>query len=276
MCVCLFNQIVVYVTIVKIRADSTMSDFVTPADLEEAGRWLERQVTTAATERRFTNRRVAVRRPAAIHLLIGDSIGRNAGLGSRLNDDVLLDRCRGGATATTIIDRLEFDLAHWDAIAAAEQLPKGSAVYWISANDVYSRWTGLGSISSETLEQIGQRIRRTLVRLTSRTSSLVVLGPLPRPDGELAGVAWEKTAAFHLERTTKRVVEALAEQQEGAAVQFVPLGRYLTKKQGGRHAVRAECQCWYQDDRVHLNSSGYQKLADAEHLPVWLQFAAGI
>lgn len=214
----------------------------------------------------------AVRR-SAVHLLIGDSIGRDSGLESRLRRDVMLNRCRGGATADSILRSVEYDLRHWDISATVEQLPLGTAVYWISANDVYNRFTGSGSIEADKLQLISLYIRRVIQQLLSRTDSVVVLGPLPRLDGDASGLAWEKTAAFHLERTAKKVVEEILDRQEGGAcIKFVPLGRYLTKKERGRHSVRAECAEWFRDDWVHLSQSGYRKLSEAEHLPVWLKF----
>ena len=250
-----------------------MSDFLDPDDWLEAGQWLERQATAAAPREpsRPVGRHPASR-SAAIHLLVGDSIGRDVGLGSRLRGDVMLNRCRGGATSGSILQHVDFDLAHWDVVAAAEQIPKGSAVYWVSANDVYSRYTGCGNIDPEQLEFCGMNVKWTIQRLLNHASRVVVLGPLPRLDGDLPGIAWEKTAAFHLERSVKRVVEAFVEQEGSVRVKFVPLGRYLTKKQGGRHAMRMECAEWYRDDRVHLSRAGYKKIADAEHLPVWLNF----
>ena len=251
-----------------------MSDFLEPGDLREAGLWFARQTTSVARgapSRPVGRRRTA--RPAAIHLLVGDSIGQDAGLVSRFQHDVVVNRCPRGATAGIILDQLELDMRHWEMRAETEQLPMGTAVYWITANDVYSRYTGCGSISPEELEICGILIRKTIKRLLTRTNRVLILGPLPRPDGDLPGLAWEKTAAYHLERTAKRVVEDMLERREGEHLKFVPLGRCLTKKQGGRHSVRIECAQWYREDGVHLNAAGYEKLGDAMHLPVWLRFA---
>ena len=220
---------------------------------------------------RPVGRRRAIR-PSAIHLLVGDSIGRDSMLESWLRHDVVVNRCRGAQTSDDILKDIDHDINHWEMRAATEHLPLGCAVYWTTANDVYSKWTGSGVIDKAKNQLYGINIRKALQRLLTRTSTVIVLGPLPRLDGELPGVAWEKSAAFHLERTVKRMVEDLAEQQTDAKVVFVPLGRCITKKMGGRHSVRVECAEWYKRDWIHLNRSGYAKLTDAMHLPIWIRF----
>ena len=185
----------------------------------------------------------------------------------------MISRCRGGATANSVLAGLDTDIQHWELVLAAERLTRGSIAYWVTANDVYSKFTGYKSIDPYTLQKIGFAVTSTIKRIAAATDHVVVLGPLPRPDGDLAGIAWEKTAAYHLERTAKKVVDELNERQElRTRLTFVPLGRCLTKKQGGRHAVREECSRWYCDDRIHLNRAGYEKISDAEYLPLWLEF----
>ena len=165
--------------------------------------------------------------------------------------------------------------------AAAKALPKGWAVLWVSANDVYSKETGRGSIEPTHLNICGIKIRQMIGQLLTSTDKILVLGPLPRPDGDMPpdDRAWEKTAAFHLERTAKKTIEALSKQLGGEKqLKFVPLGRCLTVKYAidsnskRRHSIRPECRRWYTWDGIHLNESGYLKIGDAEHLPVWWCF----
>ena len=238
-----------------------------PRELEEATRWLDGQAAGPRQPRRCGS----IRWTTAVHLVIGDSIGRDSGLASRMKNDVVLNRCRGGATAQSIFAGLELDLRHWEMSATAHQLPRGWAVYWVSANNVYSRFTGGSNLDPGLMSTCSLNVQRTVEMLLTRTQRILVLGPLPRLDGDLAGLAWEKTAAFHLERAAKRAVEAVAANHTEARIQFVPLGRCLTKKQGGRHCVRPECAGWFRGDLVHLSLSGYEKLADAQHLPIWVR-----
>ena len=109
--------------------------------------------------------------------------------------------------------------------------------------------------------------------MASCATGVVILGPLARPDGELRGIAWEKTAAFHLERQTLKMAMKLAETWN---IKYVILGRCLTKKGTGRHAFTGDVTAWYKRDGIHLNSEGYSKIADAMHLPVWIQFGAAV
>ena len=142
----------------------------------------------------------------------------------------------------------------------------------MTANDAYSRLTGLGSVDDQVLDQSALLLVKLMKRVTARCPgcAVVILVPLARPDGELRGVAWEKTAAFHLER---RTMKASRNQAGITSVKYVILGRCLTKKQNGRHAITEGCSEWYQPDGVHLSDAGYRKLADAIHLPVWIKFA---
>ena len=93
---------------------------------------------------------------------------------------------------------------------------------------------------------------------------VIVLGPLPRLDGEINGARWEHTSAFHLER---RLLHGLPEE-----VQFVPLGRQLTKKWAGRHSCVDGCARWYTMDSIRLSAEGYARLADI--ISVWLTMDA--
>ena len=256
-----------------------MSDFVSPEDMSEASLWLDRQATAVVV--RPSNRPVGRRRiahSAAVHLLLGDSIALKSGFESRFQRDITLNRCHSGATADIILDNLRMDIRKWEiTAAAAESLPRGWAVLWVSANDVYSRYSGRGSIEPTNLDLCGIKIRQIIWQLRASTDKILVLGPLPRPDGDIPpdDKVWEKTAAYHLERAAKKTIEALSEQLRGEErLQFVPLGRCLTmkcaidKKSKRRHSIRPECRRWYKQDGIHLNESGYMKIGDAEHLPV--------
>ncbi|KAF0295115.1 hypothetical protein FJT64_007247 [Amphibalanus amphitrite] len=197
---------------------------------------------------------------------------RVARLASRYPRDLVIDRCRGGATWTTVLKNLQDDLLPWLHAKDTFHLEPGHIIIWLSGNDSHSRSTGLGRISDELNLQVKVSVRETLLRLSEKQpAAIIVLGPLPRPGGQVSGLAWEKTASSHQERATKEAIESAKDLLHCPAT-LVLLGRALTKKSGGRHSVTAECQgAWYKPDGVHLNAAGYAKMADL--LPVWLRLA---
>ena len=120
-------------------------------------------------------------------------------------------------------------------------------------------------IASARLEDLRRRDLRNVISYLKGKGpqGIIVLGPLPRPGGQEEGIAWERTASYHMERAMKKEVD----QMDG--VSMTTLGRGLTKKLYGRHSMRRECNVWFRDG-VHPNRQGYKKLE--ELLPVWLRF----
>ncbi|KAF0292021.1 hypothetical protein FJT64_009915 [Amphibalanus amphitrite] len=239
-------------------------------DLEEARTWLQQasgveppaEDPPAGADRRSRSHH---RRQPAVHLLLGDSVARDSQLLSRYPGDLLINRARGGATWASTLERLKEDLKPWEHETSTFNLEKGAVILWLSGNDVHRRSTGVGFIDGEVLEQMSRDIRQLLDVLKEKgPKMIIILGPLPRLCAHVDGIAWERTASYHMERATKRTVD----QTEGASM--TTLGRSLTKKKFGRHSVRSECGMWFKDDGVHLNQCGYRKLD--ELLPVWLRF----
>ena len=198
-----------------------------------------------------------------LHLLIGDSIGRDCGLRSRFRRDRFLNEARGGATWATVASRLPETMRRWEEEASAQGRMRGDVVIWLSGNDVYHRQTRLPSFSPETLETAADHAVEVTTTLLGKTENVLVLGPLPRLSGEMPGLRWERSAAFHLERRLSH--------QLPAAAKFIPLGRQLTKKLHNRYSFRPECAVWYAADGTHLSPEGYAKVADSAGLPVWLK-----
>ena len=206
------------------------------------------------------------RRLPKLHLLLGDSIARDSGMISRLRNDVIFSRARGGATWSSLGRSLPDLLREWSAEAEELGRTRGAVLVWITGNDVYNRYTGLSSYSENILMDVSDHAGSVIHTLMLQATEVIVLGPLPRLSGEVMGTRWEQTAAFHLER---RLFHQLPR-----GTRFVPLGRQLTRKSGGRYACVAGCQGWYSGDGVHLSPAGYAKLADAAELPVWLRLSA--
>ncbi|KAF0290294.1 hypothetical protein FJT64_011510 [Amphibalanus amphitrite] len=198
-----------------------------------------------------------------LHLLLGDSIANRAGLASRFPKDQVLNRARGGETWRSLFDRVEDDIAVWQVATTAMGKQRGEIIVWLTGNDVYSRLSRMSSFTAESLTAIGLLAEVLVKRLRSHTSSVLLLGPLPRLAGEVIGTTWEATAAYHLERT-------LLKAQLDPVARVLPLGRALTRKMGRKRHGLMGCNRWYQQDGIHLNRDGYEKVADAGSFPVWL------
>ncbi|KAF0294530.1 hypothetical protein FJT64_007817 [Amphibalanus amphitrite] len=193
-----------------------------------------------------------------MHLVLGDSIARRATISSRLPDDLVLNRAKGGETWRSLLERLETEVAAWQTAATAANLLPGIVVLWLTGNEVYSRLSLLASFDKALLTTVGRTAAAVIARLKS-ADQVIVLGPLPRLAGEMHGVTWEYTAAYHLERTLVKL---------DTEAKIVPLGRALTRKiSKNRHGLKG-CEGWYLPDGIHLSPEGYQKLADI--VPLWL------
>ena len=202
---------------------------------------------------------------APLHLLIGDSVARDSGLRSRLRSDKLLNLAKGGATWASTARDLGDLIECWTTEAAGEGRRLGDVVIWLTGNDVYSRLTRLSNFTPETLSESGRLAADVCRRLLER-GRVTVLGPLPRPSGEVAGCRWETTASYHLERRLKHALPP--------EVRLVPLGRQLLRRADGRYCVTPECATSFRRDGVHLASEGYSRVADALQLPIWLHLNA--
>ncbi|KAF0306885.1 hypothetical protein FJT64_021707 [Amphibalanus amphitrite] len=90
--------------------------------------------------------------------------------------------------------------------------------------------------------------------LLTRTRWILVLGPLLLLDGDLAGLAWKKTTAYHLERAAKScggrlVVPAAAAAAGGAAGRAELLLRPELLLQALSEAVPRKMDWWRERDR---------------------------
>ena len=92
------------------------------------------------------------RQRGKLHLLIGDSVARYSGMRSRINADRLLNLSRGGATWASVALQLPELMDEWRRVAAAEERRLGTAVVWLTGNDVYDRLSGLPSFTDVSLE----------------------------------------------------------------------------------------------------------------------------
>lgn len=201
-----------------------------------------------------------------LHLILGDSIAKRAAFSACSPEDRILNRARGGATWSSLLGEVNQAIVSWRTAAAATGRTTGTAIIWLTGNDVYSKLSGLPRYSDVTLKEIARQACLVLQRLRSH-GEVVILGPLPRLAGELRGCTWNSTAAYRLERT-------LIRGGPGDLAAVVPLGRYLTRKMGRRRSGMKGCEPWFRDDGVHLTEEGYARLAGAGAFPKWLQMKA--
>ena len=193
-------------------------------------------------------------------------IVRDSGLSSRLPGVQVVNLTTGGATWKSLENKLPGIIQVWKACIAEAGCRPGRCLVWMTGNDIYSRLTGLASYAEETLDRVTGHARRVVAELLLHADGVLVLGPLPRLSGEVAPVKWEQTAAFHLERRLKH--------QLPPRVQFVPLGRQLTRKMNNIRSLNAGCAEWFRPDHTHLSPAGYERVADAPDLSIWVKIAA--
>ncbi|KAF0301930.1 hypothetical protein FJT64_025935 [Amphibalanus amphitrite] len=137
----------------------------------------------------------------------------------------------------------------------------------MTGNDIYSRLTGLPSASDKTLLRMSGNATEVTDALLGIAEAVIVLGPVVRLDGEILPVQWEDTAAYAAERHLKHTLPR--------EVDFVPVGRQLTKKLWKRAHCVSDCKQWYELDQIHINPEGFRKMAAAEGLPSWIRFRDG-
>lgn len=205
------------------------------------------------------------RRRPRMHLVVGDSIARRAGLGSRFPGDRMLSRARSSETWGSLLDQISYDLRAWQIAAEAEGLTPGAIIIWLTGNDVYGPISHLRSFDDEKLLEIGRLARRVIGSCGEAAREVIVLGPLPRTAGELGPAIWQETASYKLERTLIH---------QPGNFKFVTLGQALTRKVGRNLHALAGVDHWFKDDGIHLSRAGYGKLAEAGSLPIWLTLSA--
>ena len=208
------------------------------------------------------------RQTPPLHLLLGDSVARGCQMRSRLRRERMRNGAWGGATWSELREELDGVLGAWEQEAAAEGRRLGSAVIWMTGNDVYSKESGLRCDGDSRLADIAEDAKYVTRRLLRMAERVLVLGPLPRYGAELSGTPWICTAAYRLER---RLLHQLPRR-----VKLITLGRQLCRKNRGDYAIGHKCAGWFTRDRVHISPTGLGKLLDAGALPVWLTMDAAI
>ena len=201
-----------------------------------------------------------------LHLLIGDSIARDAGLHSRLRHDEVLNLAKGGATWATTARDLDNIIDTWTTEAAGRGRRLGDVIIWITGNDVYKRHSARHNYNEAGLARCGAHAGVVCRRLLARGGGVTLLGPLPRLSGDVTGSRWETTASYHLERRLKHSLPP--------EVRLVQLGRQLLRRTCGGYRVTAECAPAFRRDGVHLTAQGYARLAAAKAMPEWVAMTA--
>lgn len=194
-----------------------------------------------------------------VHLLLGCSIARDAGLEVGSEDDIVIDLTTGGNTWSRVASHLRDDLRSWRNAAVIFGLELGKIIIWLSGNEAYDRHTGSDVISEAPPGQLEGVIRDVLAAVR-QVGTPVLLGALPRIWTDRL-LPWEHTPAYKLDRKVK---EAAAEGE------YHSLGKALTKKLQGRHVLVDDCREWFRPDGIHLSRAGYAKVASASVFPSWL------
>ena len=192
-----------------------------------------------------------------LHLIVGDSVARDAPYRASAWEDSVLNLSKNSATWRMLSKRIHGDLKSWSTVAAASGKARGTLIMWLSGNDAYSQLSGLANKDRAHLRKVQDEVREVLgkIREAGYTEEVVVLGPIPRPAADLMEGTWESTGAYHLER-------ALLKMRLGDGVTLVKLGRALTIKiSKKRSGIGYKCLPWYKQDQVHLSAGGYRKLA---------------
>ena len=185
---------------------------------------------------------------------------------------VVFNRARGGETWASLLSHLHTDLQLWRSQAEARELEVGRIIVWLNGNEAYSRLTGIANVSEATLWRFTRAATQVLQRLVQEGRPVAVLGPLPRPEGEVAGVPWDGTMAYRLER---RLVALRRAGRVDAAVEIYPVGRALCKKIAGEKRLENYYE-FYDIDYVHLTRRGYLRVSHSPAFPRWLRVHARV
>ena len=196
---------------------------------------------------------------AALHVLIGDSIARDAPFRVR-RPDQLLRLTTGGMTWARL--PVERHLHRWREEASTRGLRVGVAVVFLTGNDVYARRRGAADLPTDAHWDVLQKtVVRCVAALAAAAERVILLGPLPRFATD-AGKPWERTAAYHLERHVGHWISDLGMPN----VSQVDLGRRLTHRVKKRHVVNSSKE--FRSDGLHLSEYGYHKIS--AKVPEWL------
>ena len=198
--------------------------------------------------------------PGQMHLLLGCSIARDAGLEARDQDDMVLNLAVGGNTWAKVAGHLDGDLRTWREAAASFGRELGKVILWLSGNEAYDRETGANLLIDAPRGPL-EAIIQGVLHAVRAVASPVVLGPLPRfwVDRMLP---WEHTAAYALDRK---------EKEAATAEEFCSLGKSFTTKMKKRHVILDKARAWFRRDGIHLTREGYLKVAATGVFPAWLR-----
>lgn len=195
------------------------------------------------------------------HVIIGDSIAKRApGLGVAA-PNLLLRLDETGHSWRRLATEVKQDIILWQQAAEAYGPPVGTAIIWMTGNDLYPRHGHL--ISGLNLEQLWSDVAEVVTALRPIAEDVVILGPLPRFKFDVDKV-WSTTPAYLGERCIRKCMEDLT----GTSNNVINLGRTLTETRGKVKAVVPGVRRHFSKDKIHLSASGYSKVLDK--VPSWL------
>ena len=170
--------------------------------------------------------------PGRMHLLLGCSIARDAGLEVTDADDMILNLARGGNTWKKLSASLNNDFQRWRQAATAFGIELGHIIIWMSGNEAYDKRTGCDRLIAKPRGPLESLIQEVL-KAVREVAKPVVLGPLPRFWTDRL-LPWEHTAAYRLDRKVKEAT---------VPGEFHSLGKSLTKKTTASPCPRRGVPC---------------------------------
>ena len=198
-----------------------------------------------------------------IHLLIGDSIARDSPIGVSA-PDVLLRLVKGGHSWRRLAAEVEDSISSWKCAAEGHGHPLGSAVVWMSGNDLYPKRGNL--IAGMDLDALAKDALRAVVALNTVAEEVIVLGPLSRFKFDQENT-WTQTPAYLAERCLRHCLS------DAANTRVENIGRSLTAMRGKCKALIPAVREYFAKDCVHLSNHGYARVMNK--VPGWLNRAPG-
>ena len=123
-----------------------------------------------------------------LHLLLGDSIARDAGI-SVTSPNLMLNRVRGGDSWRRLCDRVATEMRDWRRAAAGYGVPLGNVVIWMTGNDIYP--DGTSEKRRQQLSSMQDHMTIVLDAVNECAEEVHIIGSLPRLAHD-KGRAWEQ------------------------------------------------------------------------------------
>ncbi|KAF0297727.1 hypothetical protein FJT64_004844 [Amphibalanus amphitrite] len=198
------------------------------------------------TEVTVTGAPAAEQDPRPCHLLIGDSIARDASLVAV--DGVILNLANGGATFRKLAETTAAKkVTQWQEFCRVNGHRRGTIVIWCGGNDAYSD----GGLRKED-------VARTLAACGDE--EILLICPTPRLRGHRCdpdGINWRTTKAYFADATIAAAAGEAPNERRVSVLRH--MGRLFCVGSKQTFGKRADL---FAKDGIHLSAAGYRRLAD--------------